>query len=83
MSSGERVPNHLVKAILVTLFCCLPFGIIGIVHAAGVDGKVASGDLEGAKVASEKANYWSNIGLRLGILFIVLGIVVQVLPFFL
>ncbi len=25
--------NHLVEAILVTLFCCLPFGIVGIVNA--------------------------------------------------
>ena len=31
------VPNHLVWAILVTIFCCLPFGIVSIVYAAQVN----------------------------------------------
>ena len=31
------------QAILVTLFCCLPFGIVAIVFAAQVDSKVAAG----------------------------------------
>ena len=29
-----HVPNYLVQAILVTIFCCLPFGIASIVYAA-------------------------------------------------
>ena len=37
--STEYVPNNLVWAILTTLFCCLPLGIVSIVHAAKVDGK--------------------------------------------
>ena len=31
----------------VTLFCCLPFGIVSIVHAAQVNGKVEAGDRRG------------------------------------
>ena len=38
------IPNYLVHAILVTIFCCLPFGIVAIVYAAQVDGKAAVGD---------------------------------------
>ena len=42
------IPNYLVQAILVTVFCCLPFGIPAIVFAAQVNSKVAAGDIHGA-----------------------------------
>ncbi|HEV3250305.1 MAG TPA: CD225/dispanin family protein, partial [Puia sp.] len=47
--------NWLVESILVTLFCCLPFGIAGIVFAAQVSSKWASGDYAGALQASKDA----------------------------
>ena len=37
------IPNYLVQAILVTIFCCLPLGIVSIVYAAQVNGKAAAG----------------------------------------
>ena len=52
------ISNRLVEAILVTLFCCMPFGIVAIVYAAQVDGKLASRDFTGARYASEKAKNW-------------------------
>lgn len=55
----ERINNHLVAAILTTLFCCLPFGIVAIVYAAKVDGLVAAGDWAGARHASDRAKQWS------------------------
>ena len=55
----EYVPNHLVWAILSTVFCCLPLGIVSIVFAAQVDGKLAAGDLAGAREASAKARFWA------------------------
>ena len=56
---GEYVPNHLVWAILSTLFCCLPLGVVSIVYAAQVDGKRAAGDIEGARAASRSAINWA------------------------
>lgn len=46
MNRPNRYPpkNHLVEAILVTLFCCLPFGIVGIINAARVENAFYSGD---------------------------------------
>ena len=58
-SSREFVPNHLVWAILTTLFCCLPLGIVSIIHAAQVDGKRAAGDMRGARESSDKAKFWA------------------------
>ncbi len=53
-----RVPNYLVQSILVTLFCCLPFGIPAIVYAAQVDSKLAVRDYSGAVRASQSAKMW-------------------------
>ena len=61
------VPNYLVQAILVTIFCCLPFGIVAIVFAAQVNGKLERGDREGALRASSTAKLWSWISFGVGL----------------
>jgi DNA-directed RNA polymerase subunit RPC12/RpoP len=67
------VPNHLVKAILVTIFCCLPFGIVSIIFSSQVNSKLALGDVNGAIIVSNKANLWANIGLIIGLAQLVIG----------
>jgi hypothetical protein len=63
----EVIPNHLVEAILVTLFCCLPLGIPAIVFASQVSGKIQSGDIEGARKSSSQAKMWSWIAFGVGL----------------
>lgn len=58
-SSNEFVPNNLIWAILSTLFCCLPLGIVSIVYATQVDGLRAAGDIAGARIAADKARFWA------------------------
>jgi hypothetical protein len=58
-----RIPNHLAPAILVTLFCCLPFGIPAIVFAAQVNTKLAAGNVAGAMESSRKAKMWCWISV--------------------
>jgi hypothetical protein len=50
-----------VWAILTTLFCCLPFGIVSIVYAARVDSKYNAGDLAGSREASDSARKWAIV----------------------
>ncbi len=73
-----RVPNYLVQAILVTIFCCLPLGIVSIVYAAQVNGKIAAGDFDGARRASESAKTWAWIsfgsGLGFGLIALIVGL---------
>ena len=64
--------NWLVESILVTLFCCLPFGIIGIVFASQVSSKFAAGDYAGALQASRDAGKWTRIGFFVGIAWVIL-----------
>jgi hypothetical protein len=62
-------PNYLVQSILVTICCCLPFGIVAIVYTAQVNAKHQAGDYTGASEASRKARFWSWMGFGFGILF--------------
>jgi uncharacterized membrane protein YvbJ len=62
-----EISNYLVQAILVTIFCCLPFGIPAIVFAAQVNGKAASGDFKGAIYSSKQARMWCWIALGVGL----------------
>ena len=75
---GPFSENWLVEAILVTLLCCLPFGIVGIVYAAQVNSKVAAGDQTGAETARKEAAKWTKIGFWVG-----LGVIVLYLIFWL
>ena len=64
---AANVPNYLVQAILVTICCCLPAGIVAIVYAAQVNGKLRSGDYAGALQASGNAKTWCWVSFGLGI----------------
>lgn len=64
---GVSPPNHLVWAILATLFCCLPGGIVAIVYAAQVESKFNAGDLAGAQSASDNARLWSWVSFGVGL----------------
>ena len=79
--SGARphVPNHLVWAILATIFCCLPVGIVSIVYAAQVNGKLAAGDVQGAVQASNRAKTWAWVSFGLVLIPIGLWILLVIL----
>jgi hypothetical protein len=63
----RNVPNYLVQAILTTIFCCPPFGIVAIVFAAQVNGKLTAGDYAGAVETSKKAKMWCWISFGIGV----------------
>lgn len=78
------VKNYLVEAILVTVCCCLPFGIAAIVFAAQVDGKLKAGDYAGAVESAAKAKQFVTWGVIGGVIlgglyavFMALGVVAQ------
>lgn len=71
-ATTPQIPNHLVWAILSTLFCCLPLGIVSIVFAAQVNGKLAAGDIAGAREASDKAKKFAMWGAIAGVVVLVL-----------
>lgn len=52
-------PTNLVWAILSTIICCQPFGIVAIVYASKVTSLYNRREYLKAKKASDKAMYWS------------------------
>ncbi len=83
-----HIPNYLVQAILVTIFCCLPFGIVSIVYAAQVNGKLYAGDVAGAMQASSNARTWMWVAFGVGLFagvgyaaFVILGLIFGAAPF--
>ncbi|HAL81822.1 MAG TPA: hypothetical protein DCO83_05955 [Mucilaginibacter sp.] len=77
--SGQMPPprpkNWLVESILVTIFCCLPFGIVGIVNSASVNSKYDAGDYAGALYTSKQAGKWTKIGFWIGLASVILYLI--------
>jgi hypothetical protein len=61
------------SAILAPLLCCLPLGIVAIVHAFEVFAKYQTGDYHGVLESSNKAKCWSNMSV-LAVLLIILTV---------
>ncbi len=70
--------NWLVESVLITLLCCLPLGIVGIIHATKVESLWNSGQRDAAIKASKEAAKWVKLGLILGIIGIALYIILLV-----
>ncbi len=70
--------NYLVWSILVTLFCCLPFGVVAIVKSCAVDSAYNSGNLELAQAEAAAAKKWCLIGACIGAVtgFLYIGVAV-------
>lgn len=77
--AGAPPPNYLIPAILATLFCCLPGGIVAIIFATQVNSKYAAGDIQGAMDASKKAKTFTMISAGIGLVIIVLYLILGVL----
>lgn len=71
-------PTNLVWAIITTVLCCLPAGIVAIIYAMKVTNKYREGDIEGAKRASEVGAWWCIVSIILGILSMPLVSLLQV-----
>ena len=74
-----NIQNYLVPAILATIFCCLPLGVVSIIFAAQVNGKIAAGDIAGAMESSRKAKMFMFVAIGLGLLTWIFAIVMWIL----
>lgn len=84
VSSGAPTPGqeprtsppktYLVWAILTTIFCCMPFGIVSIIYAARVHAVWAAGNLEAARSASANAKRWAIVSAVVQVVGVILMI---------
>ncbi len=71
---GPDIPTNLWQSIVVTLLCCLPFGIVAIVYAAKVDGLKARGDIAGAMSAAASSRTWCNVSVLVWVGILILSL---------
>lgn len=74
-TNQEKPKNYLVESILVTLFCCLPFGIVAIIKASKVNNAYDSGNYEGANQSSLDAKKWMRYALIGGAIYYIIAII--------
>lgn len=67
--------NWLWQSIVVTLLCCLPFGIVGIIYAAKVDSLYNSGRYEESVKASKNAKKWTLVALAAFLIYCIVLII--------
>lgn len=75
---AQKPDNNLVWAILATVICCVPLGIVAIIKASSVDSLWASGKYEEARKAANDARKWAIIGAVSGFVIIVIYVIVLV-----
>ena len=61
--------TNLVWAIVATVFCCVPFGIMAIVYANKVTKLYTAGDFYGAESASETSMWWTIAAIMAGVVW--------------
>lgn len=68
--NGEKRPStYLAWNIVMTLCCCTPAGVVGIIYSSLVNQRWMRGNVEGAKKASEMAAWWLILSFTLGLVF--------------
>jgi hypothetical protein len=75
---AQEPDNYLVWAILCTVLCCLPFGIVSLVNSNKVSGLWAQGRYAESQAAADNAKKWAIIGAISGPIIYVIVIVIYV-----
>ncbi len=73
--AGQAPNNYLVWSILVTIFCCLPFGIVAIVKSSQVNGLWAQGRYAEAQASADSAKKWVVWSVVAGVIVIIINLI--------
>lgn len=72
---GNKPPrpnSYLALAIISTIVCCLPTGIVSIVYATQVNSAYEDGDYAKAENSSRNAKTWGLVSIGIGLVGITL-----------
>ena len=64
----QRPNSYLALAIISTILCCLPTGIVSIIYATQVNSAYEDGNYEKAMSASKNAKTWGIVSIVLAAL---------------
>ena len=66
-TAATKPKDYLVESILVTICCCMVFGILGIVYSVQANSAFSSGNIAAANEFSSKAKQWVTYGFWCGL----------------
>ncbi|OBI47557.1 hypothetical protein A5707_18965 [Mycobacterium kyorinense] len=78
---SSQPDTYLVWAILSTVLCCLPLGIVSIVKSSQVSGLWAQGRYAEAHQASQDAKKWAIWSAVAGVIVIIIALAFNVVSF--
>lgn len=78
---GQPPKSYLGWAIVSTICCCLPLGIVAIIFATQVNSKWIAHDYAGAYKASQRAQLWTILAIVLGLVGGFFSGIIQALTF--
>lgn len=80
--AAAQAPTYLAGAIIVTVLCCMPPGVVAIVYAAMALSANNAGRYDMAHQYSRNARIWTWVGFGLGLawlvpyaIFLIIGII--------
>jgi hypothetical protein len=71
-SMADMPKSWLVESILITIVCCLPLGIVGIILSIKMETLWKFGEYKAAQMLSDEAGRWVRIGFFVGIVLWIL-----------
>jgi hypothetical protein len=74
-AAAQAVPDHLIYAVLATLFCCWPIGLYAIFKSLECRNAINRGDVNQAMQLSRQTRRFANWTIGVGVLFIILSFV--------
>ena len=74
----KRAPNLLAPAILCTVCCCMPAGVVAIVKASQANARQAAGDRIGARRLADQAQFWCWVSVALGVVLTMIYIIILI-----
>ena len=77
----QRPPNYLAVAIITTILCCLPAGIVSIVYSTKVNSEYDRGNYQAAERASKNAKTWAIVSAVAAVVVFIIYIAIFGLAF--
>ena len=71
-----RPSSYLALAIITTILCCLPTGIVSIIYSTKVNGLYEDGKYDEAERASKNAKTWGLVSIGAAFLVVIIYILI-------
>lgn len=76
-----RPNNYLALAIISAVTCCIPLGIVSIIHSSKVDSAYNDGDYALAELSSKKAKNWGIASILTIVAIFVIYLFIMLIAF--